>query len=222
MARCCWGWPYWAGCLTWGSAACLVTHSPQNGRGALAQTRLALAMAESTPIPLSAIPRWWLVSGGLGSVVIECLIRTRLKLELLKSGPLSVRTYYTHPLAPVVPWRTTVLRNRSNTAGTWVKDLSSLVHLVRVASSTMSRKYQQPEIDATGCLPLQSRMSLSRNFLTLVVAVSGWDSLRCVPMGHMLHLSISLTYLRSWWCLVEDESLSAWRRTSSEGWLSEQ
>ena len=176
---------------------CLVTHSPQNGKGVFAQTRLALAMADSTPMPLSAMPRWWLASDGLGSIVIEFLRRTCLNLLLLNSGPLSVRTYCTHPRAPFVPWRTTVRRNWSKTVATWVRDLRSLVHFLRVASSTISRKYQWPAIDATGCLPLQSRMSRSRKFLALVVAVSGWDSLRWVPIGHTLHLSMSLTYLRS-------------------------
>lgn len=47
----------------------------------------------------------------------------------------------------------------------------------------MRRKYQWSDIVDTGSLPLQSRMSLSKNFLALDVAVSGWDSLRCVSLS---------------------------------------
>ena len=59
----------------------------------------------------------------------------------------------------------------------------------------MSRKYQYPPREATGCRPLQSRNRRARYSVARVVAVPEWGSAFWVPAGQALHLSMSLTYI---------------------------
>ena len=172
------------------------------------------------PDGCSTTPRCALASGGLDSCVMECSCKTCLNSLELKSGPLSVRTNWTDrtcPVAPTVPCRTTLRRKLSKIAATWETDFKRRIHFLRVASSIISRKYQNPPNDMTGCLPLQSRNRRVRYSVARVVAASLCGSAFWFPAGQPLHFPINFTYLRSPRRCLDSDLARARSRTVSVG-----